>query len=311
VRAIAYCLLVILLSLSSGAFAACGPDPAPPPAHALGYDCETFYVNNPWSLTTDIDTNNTGAPGFKWYTNQNWVMSSFDGSRPHWGTLGITYPSDLSIVSGNLLLAPHTVTGGGPGFSSGFLMSCGPTTSPPYYQGQTFAGGMYYEAFSSWANGDAGTGEQARPSVWTTSVSFMVNSKSYPFDWYEMDSYDNPFGRAFHVWTSTGGSLVDSGASCTGCPGSQPSSGHSFGMLLVPSSLGGGTPRLDFYFDGVFQGTSPPPGGSVQSVFDLVANDPQCLIIGAANVNPATYDYVRVWQTPPGGGSGTSNRRRR
>jgi hypothetical protein len=289
------------------AAATCGPDPIPATAAgaaaaAVGFTCETFYTNNPWSLTTDIDTNNTGGPNYKWYTNQNWVLSaSFGGTDlHHWGTLGITYPADLSTPGGNLRLAPQAVTGT-PVTSghSGFLMTCGPTTTPPYYQGKAFSGGMYIEHFSSWENGDAGLTEQARPSVWFNSTSFLVTSKPYPFDFYEIDSYDNPAGRGFHVWTVTGGTPSDSATNCTGCDVSMPSNGHSFGVLLVPSALAGGTPRFEYYQDGILKGHQTPPGSFTQSVFDLAANDPTCLIIGAAFVNPATYNYVRVWQRPP------------
>jgi hypothetical protein len=304
----------MLFSMSSAAMAACGPDAAPSQAAAVGFTCETFWDGNPWTLAT-VDVNNTGgAPwsatnptGYKWWVNMNWPH----GTDTAWKTQGINSPGDFSISGGKLVFAPTGTTGGGPGVVHyGAIISCNQIATPPYYQGFAFTGGFYYQVVATWPNGTAHGSDGNWPNAWTAPISFLI-SDNPNLVFTEMDNFEAPYERAMHRWTYSGGSFQTNAQTYCSTGGgtcANPTvSGTKYGVLLVPQAFNGGnTGKYDWYENDVFKGTAVPPTGFTQSVFQATANESHCLLIGAAQSNPATFISVGVWQVPPptGGSSG-------
>lgn len=280
-------LTLTVISPSSG-----GPHAAPPQAAAVGYTYETFW-DGPWDLST-IDINNTGAPGKKWYVNMNWTRAPTE----NWRTYGVNPPEDLSISGNNLVFAPKgkTITPEHPG---NIFTAC-PIDTPPYYQGTTFVGGYYIEVQATWplSTPSNNLGESSWPNAWLLATSFLTNTGGDSFEFTEIDIFESPSQpcSTVHIWTFTAGGYTDNYMGCAPC--GDAVSGTKYGALLVPSQ-GGSPPRLDFYANDVLKGTSLPPTGKTQAVFDFMANDRCCLILGTGQQNPMTIQSVRVWQRPP------------
>jgi hypothetical protein len=292
-------LLCVLLLVSYPANAACGPDPAPAQAAAAGFTCETFQDGNPWTLAT-IDVNNTKAPGFKWYVDMNWP-NAMDTA---WQSLGINLPGDFSISSGKLVFAPQGPVVYGPGSQHvGNIISCYPTANAPYWGGSAFSGGFYFEVLATWPNGTAHGTEQSWPIAWTWSVTYLSRGIGTTAAASEFDEFEAPFARNYHLWQHIAGNTTstDNSSSCGGTCGT-PASGTKFGVLLVPSWRNNGTAKLDWYQNDVFMLTNPPPSGYTSSVYDFSAKEEMCLLLGAAQSNPATFSTVRLWQAPITGG---------
>jgi hypothetical protein len=267
-----------------------GSHTAPPQAAAVGFTYEAFS-DGPWSLST-IDINNTGVPGKKWYVNMNWPRAA----DLAWQSFGITPPEDLSISGDNLVFAPkgQTIKPG----HSGNIFTIGPIDTPPYYQGTTFVGGYYIEIQATWPHDELSNfGEGSWPDAWMWATSFLTSTANASFEWTEVDIFEAPStSRIVHLWTHVAGQTTSTD-SYVGYE--VPAiSGTKYGVLLVPSQ-GGNPPRLDWYANDVLQATSRPTPGKTQAIFDFMANDRQCLILGASQANPMTIISVRVWQTPP------------
>jgi hypothetical protein len=232
--------------------------------------------------------------------------------------LGINSPSDFSISNNNLVFAPQgPVRFASDSVHVGNIMTCTAISDPPYYRGTTFSGGMYIEVLATWPNGTEHGNEPSWPNAWTMPIKFLTGTGVVPYDFSEIDIFEAPFGRNFHQWSFVGEVLTDYASNSGTTP-----LGMKFGILLVPGSLNGGTPKLDYYANDVLVATSTPPSPYGTSVFETAANEPAALILGAAQSNPMTVQTVRVWQRPPsltsispdgskiigqpsGGGSGT------
>jgi hypothetical protein len=106
----------------------------------------------------EFDTNNTDAPGFKWYTCKQ--------------TAGTTiYPSsDFSISNGVMTISSQLGDK-----SNGQLCSAVPSTIPPYWTGSVFSGGWYIEYSIAFDNTTLIQGaDYGWPAVWALEAAHLV-----------------------------------------------------------------------------------------------------------------------------------------
>jgi len=296
-------------------------------------DCQTFLANgndigfnpaNPgasgYNLVFDdefnsastIDTNNTGAPGFNWYTGQYFGVAA-------------TPPSWYSVGSGSLSILNNSNI-------SGMTLH---TTAPDAYNSQGYHGtsfsagsGIYIEARMAMPNQSQINNTNGWPSFWgedlkiETRLNEQMPGNPSDYEYIENDflEYNPTWGyggyiSTIHDWSGTiasGGATYDTitGNLVVFPPvGTDLTQYHTYGTLWVPASASNGyIGYRETFFDGVAQsavcwqgnqiGSLPPSGSYLFSVQDQDQFD---LILGGCNTGTASLnvDYLHVYAVSP------------
>ncbi len=237
------------------------------------------------SMST-IDVTGSGAPGFKWYTNQ-----PFGG--------GQTQPSEYSVSHSVLSVASNTYTG-----------NWTLTTRDP----KTGNGGAWnFGFFEARVRFDPTLGPKSPgwPSFWSlSSYHTQFNNLGY---WPELDffeaytggfsSYSGAFVGTLHQWKAPGGNYENWQNSNNFQNTSVDwNDWHILGCLWTPG-------QVTWYLDGnalmtqKYSATAPPNPSpdSIQpppytGVFDGTDTQTMQLILGSGPKWPLYVDWVKVWQ---------------
>jgi hypothetical protein len=311
-------------ALTATVTAAAAFDPSNPAAsgYALVFDDE-------FSSPNTIDINNTGAPGYNWYT------ASFLG--------GSTPASYIQVANGALTLLQSSNN-----YSLG-IATAGPANNTDGFVGRAFGGGAYYEARVKFNPANVKPATTNWPSFWADSLEVWANSARWNAQWpgqasgyrhfVEDDFFEFDLGTttayngAIHDWygkigqcggswycdinnNPQGGNGGTSGFT-TGTPsvpsGTDWTQYHTIGQLWVAGNAANGFHGyVQDYFDGVpntdtvtwvDSGTgTPPPAGTFQ--FSVMDQQHMVVALGTGTTNNIgfTIDWVHVWQLP---GQGT------
>jgi Bacterial Ig domain len=128
-----------------------GPQ-APPEASGVGYSHLAF--DDEFTTIATLDVNCTNVPGFNWYLEQ-WF------SAPQ----SCTSPSNVTVGNGYLTV-----------LNQGIESAVATLPSPPYYVGNVFANGAYFEA-SLRFNPALGAGTTYWPSFWSIAMEHIQDNK--------------------------------------------------------------------------------------------------------------------------------------
>lgn len=133
----------------------------PAPAAGAGYTTLAFYDD--FTSSNTIDVNNTGAPGYNWYTDV-------------WFGQGVT-------ESGNISVSNSVLTLGGTSGSYASIESAIAKAGSPYYTGTVFGSGAYFEASMAF---DPAKGADAAgwPAFWSMAIeSIYATSHEADVQW--------------------------------------------------------------------------------------------------------------------------------
>lgn len=260
----------------------CGPDPAPAPAAAHGFTCETF-VDNFTSLST-IDTTNTRAPGFNWYSNNGWPGEA--GGNTQWQGQVPTLADSYSITGTGLTFnvpvgeTNRVYIGGG-----AVLTSC--VYNPGGgYTGTAFTNGWYADV-----NMASLTGSSNEFLSWYLPTEYYTSTSTGTlFD--EIDNSGNNAMTAIIEFLSGATNTIQGGQSFDSFHGAP----HTYGELVVPAAQNGGRSLLANYVDDVVHTSLTYPATGLLST---VASQHYCILLNANSGAIGTFGSVKVWQLPP------------
>jgi hypothetical protein len=266
----------------AGTTPACGPDPAPGPAAAHGFTCETF-VDNFTSLST-IDTTNTLAPGFNWYVNNGWPGEA--GGNTQWRgqvpTLSDSYSIGVGGLTFNVPRAEYNrvYVGGG-----AVLTTCAYKVGGGYV-GTAFTNGWYSDVYMA---SYSGRGNEFL-SWYLPTEYYTSTSTGTLFD--EIDNSGNNAHTAIIEWLS-GATNVQQGGQSYDNFHNVP---HTYGQLVVPAVQNGGRSLLANYVDEVVHTSLTYPA---TGLFSTVAKEHYCILLNSNSGIIGTFGSVKVWQLPP------------
>lgn len=234
----------------------------PPLATYWGFTNTAFsYVP---TNTSNIDVNNTQAPGFVWYT------ADFFTAPP-------TASADISVAGGVLTInstnasEPWTAN---PGAYRSRLLTAGcyggsTCSTSPGYIGTTFSPGGYYQAcFSFDPTVQSGSTSYGWPSFWLQDVAGLLSQTNQTAAQFaEIDTIEQyPTGSgtteaaiSLNDWTNTSGGgfgtlnafQFHASSAELGNPTFNNSTYHCYGTLWVLTTQNAGTGIFLRYFDGV------------------------------------------------------------
>jgi hypothetical protein len=274
-------------------------NPVTPPSQAStnGFTCLDFDDEGT-SLST-VDTGNTLAPGFNWYTPVSWPNSG-EASPNHWNafTPSSALPWNSGQISqdssGILINVSMSVTG------APVLSSCAPTSgaragteTPPFMVGRQFSGanGFYVENELTWNSGNYYT-------AWMLPTEQLDHQIGAPGSWaarafIETDNPDEGVNEQKDwLWKSTSGTTsgpIDAISTLT-----TDTSGYPYGQLVRASTLTGtGHVKVIFYSNG-----SAFAEQSHDIYQDDIVEEHQCLLLNGDASQNMHQRYFRFWQQP-------------
>lgn len=305
-------LCLIILSASLTAFVprgippyTCpGVDSPPAPASANGLTCESFVTN--FTSESGIDANNTGNPGYQWYTNISWTSGTISGAGP-------TPSSDYSIVAGGLELNPQSNTPYNVAGGNAMLNTCGTTDTVGGHVGQAFKPPFYLDVTVEEPNGRDGSSNRPFGAIWMFPLQTFSNGTTKGTNAIEIDLNEDPFGYTLHNWYYTGSTTEYSTSSGNNSVGVTQTIA---GQLVIPTTLNSGTGLIYPYNNDVNTsanncsytttstptcggGVTPLTGGSPNGMFSGLDNESECLMLSAGIGYPVVIRKVAVWQLPP------------
>ena len=272
-----------------------GGSSAPPQAAAWGMNTLTFA--DEFTSISTIDTTNSKASGFKWYS------SNFFGNPP--------VSSSAYSISGSILTFNNTA-------NLGLCTLCNNGI------GQTFSaagGGFYIEFLMKINSSYAGaSGVSGWPAVWSMSAGHLLGSISSNFpelDFIEMYPSSTVGAvwplMAFHDWTTSSANNYNTNDFPTMPGGYDANAWHTYGTLYVPMARNGGTGIVERYVDNALLSTSvinftasgPASPGATPSnpngTFSCIDGDSQPVLLGnGTNWLGTELDFVHVWQVSAG-----------
>lgn len=290
---------------------------APPQAHAVGFDLNTFSS----AFKGDIDLGDTRGSDFHWYLARGYGWPA-------------TQASSLSFdESGALVIA-------GPGHTANYAIgSAGgtPTKGTIQWFGTAFGGGGYFEAeikfdpkdvvYSSgkgfpswwmaslehmvlspddqWLGQAAGYSHFSEIDILEYNQSKIIPSKSYAasiHDWFGV--YNKTCPIQFCDIANYAGKSRYENNKITLDKVDDYRSFHKYGVLWVPATKSA-KGYVKYYFDGKETGdrvdwdlydSQPPPAGSAPWTFGITDKQHFVLILGTGENKPMTIQSVNVWQ---------------
>jgi hypothetical protein len=261
----------LLLLPFGSAWAACGPDQAPPQAAAQLFTCETFRWGpavgaTPADDASEIDSGQTYAPGFKWY----WGTAHANGH--------VTVASDYSLSGSKILI--HTTADHG----NFVLNTCGGAPSGYWNVGQYFQHGFYVEFTGEW-NRPGGNSNQT--GAYSTSLNWTPWMSWPAWSAYEIDNPDAfAYDQALVDWNGGSASL-------------QPNTGKTFSAPNPET----GTNRYgaEVTTSGVSWWINDGANGSANYYSNpmYIYNSKQCIGLESTVGYTLTVDSVKVWQVAP------------
>jgi hypothetical protein len=260
-----------------------GPIITPPPqAVSAGYTRLAF--DEEFNDTSGIDLNNTGAPGYNFYTRAPFGFPTLPASA-------------IVVANGAVTINPTQ--------NWQNLWTINGVDSP--WRGFAATGGAYFEASIKF-DPDWGRvhGNNGWPSFWTTAAEHMyggLGTNYFETDFFEFlpdfwPSAQNQYAQTLYQWDNNQydswhndwGKVVVN----TPTPASHwLNSWNIIGCLWVTGSSG--------YIDGYFNNqltTARNAYSDHPEFFDIANTQHWPIIIGTAPGWPLSIDYVRVWQKP-------------
>jgi len=264
----------------------------------------TFFDD--FNSISTIDTTDTGAAGFNWYTHRAWP----NAAGPLFGnwigvtSQGATPAGNISVGSSLLTLSDY------PGGSTGLVIQSAVRKVGGGYIGTTFGGGAYFEISMAFNPALSLTADPSWPAIWLTAIEFFTGSATR---FAEPDIFEGfPSGNgsttavmALHDWDNVG--VVNYKQEFDNVVGSPTfTTQHRYGMWWIPASKNGGIGIIRRYFDGTFVGqTSYSTTAGGNPVFDngnpngvMSVIDGQNLVLNLSCGPswPAIFDYASVYQ---------------
>lgn len=295
--------------LAIGPASAVAADTPPGPAAMAGYRTETFSTNSNFTSRT-VDMKLSFSPGYQWY------FYNYYGAA-------LLPPISRLNADGSINVASFTNT------QNATLVSAARISSAPYFRGNAFGGGGYFEATLSFnaASVDTSTGW---PSWWTMAVEEgdgdhgdqWVGMPSDYVHWIEPDifeyilgpAYPNAYLGAVHDWYGSWNKTCPNHCQVTTSfnqsvrfvpAGTNFNTYHRYGLLWVPATA---TKKgsLTYYFDGVqvgqaitysqFTNQRPPPTTMTPWTYGIIDQQHLVLILGTGSSTPMKVKSVSVWQ---------------
>jgi hypothetical protein len=274
-------------------------NPVAPPSWASsnGFTCLKFDDEG-MTLST-VDTGNTLAAGFNWYTPVNWPNSG-ESSPNHWNafTPSSALPwnsGQISQDSSGLLINVSISVTGAP-----VLSSCAPTSgaraateTPPFIVGKQFSGanGFYVEDELTWNSGNYYT-------AWMLPTEQLDHQVGSPGTWaarvfVETDNPDEGVNEQKDwMWKSVSGTTT--GPIFAISTLTSDVSGDAYGQLLLSSSkTTSGHAKQWFYIN-----SSQFSEQGDDQYFDDFAEEHQCLLLNGEATQKLHQRYFRFWQDP-------------
>lgn len=234
-----------------GSSSACS-DPIPAPAVTWNFTNEVFCIND----ISQIDVNNTGAPGFRLYTRIGWpgLASGNTGTQSQ----AATPASWFSSPSGGGFQILTTGTSGNPGID---LESCITNGTAGQWIGTTFSGSMYVKMLVGSAPSGTGADTWWVVGPWFEPTEYLAAASPGPANFTELDVSE--FLQADGTWTSNVIGWQPSPTWNTpvhtfvdpfqrdrgGTSSSNPNHvNQTYGTLVVSPALNGGTGLIQGYF---------------------------------------------------------------
>ena len=291
--------------------AGAAPADVPAQAQAAGFTQNTFSTRLKFNPGT-VDSGLTYQPGYQWYV---W---NYFGNHPSFQTSGLNADQSLSV--GTLA-----------GSANGTLVSAAKLNYAPYFVGEAFGGGGYFEAEISF-DPDAVDATHGFPAWWMMALEHLANLpgqqwQGQPADYdhfMEVDTFE--FNRRPKIMDAYAGTLHDwFGLYKSTCPNGfckidtpfatstkhvplatdWKSFTHRIGVLWVPATSSSDG-SLTFYFDGQQEGdpvryakfTNQPPPLTAQTpwTFGVIDQQHMVLILGAGPSARMIVRSVNVWQ---------------
>ncbi len=284
----------------------------PVQAAAAGFTRNTFSTRLNFNPGT-VDTGLTYEHGYQWYV---W---NFFANHPTFATSRLN--SDQSISVGTMA-----------GTANATLVSAAKTSYPPYFVGQAFGGGGYFEAEISF-DADAVDYRTGVPAWWMMALEHLAQlpGQQWPGQapgyshYIEVDTLE--YNRKPTVPSSYGGTLIDwYGIYKSTCPASGyckavtpfgistkhvpqgtdwKHQSHKIGVLWVPAT-DSRPGSFTFYFDNQQEGDpvsytkftnqQPPPNVDKPWTFGVADQQHMVLILGTGASTPMIVRSVNVWQ---------------
>jgi hypothetical protein len=276
-----------------------GSSAVTPPSQAYnnGFTCLKF--DDEGTTLSTVDTGNSLAPGFNWYTPVNWPNSG-ESSPNHWNafTPSSALPwnsGQIAQDSNGLLINVSISVTGAP-----VLSSCAPTSgaratteTPPFIVGKQFSGanGFYVEDEVTWNSGNYYT-------AWMLPTEQLDHQVGAPGTWparvfVETDNPDEGVNEQKDwMWKSISGTT--SGPIFAISTLTSDVSGDAYGQLLLASSkTTTGHAKQWFYING-----SQFTEQGDDTYFDDFAEEHQCLLLNGQASQNLHQRYFRFWQDP-------------
>jgi hypothetical protein len=315
---IAYAGAMILTA--SGYCAIAAADAAPPPASAAGYSTNTFHSE----FNGDVDTADTKAPNFKWYTGK-------------WFGWASTPATSLRFANGGGLVL---LDGGNTAnYTIGTAVQS-KAAGPQHWVGTAYGGGGFFEAELKFDPAMVDVPNAVGfPAWWLEPVEHMADPRTDQWQgeapgyehFVEVDIFEynqqkrlgpSPaaYSGATHEWYGIYKKTCPDGFCRVSNynnlsrfnnflvnvpPGTNFNQYHKYGLLWVPATASS-EGYIQYYFDGVatndrlswkqFSGQRGKPGPQTDWAFGVVDQMHMVLILGTGNAQPLSIKSVNVWQ---------------
>ena len=321
-------------ALSAGQLAALTPQGKPHiPAQAVALNFTNAGFFDEFNTINTIDVNNTLAPGFHWYTKNQWVNmnTTYQPGYAQAATCPPTGPGNYAVTNGILLFnnignAGCPVSGGGLGFG---LNTAASTPTGNGYVGQGFAGGFcaQYRFAASVADSTGGENFVGWPIIWETPIEPLLGTANHFTEWDMMEWFPGsggpgtvePDASTVHDWwvPSQGGAATNGDSiNNSFVPNPTTSSTPSYNLSTFHYAISCWTPQaksptafgtMFTMIDGQLQGTftinytatgqsipvSTIPFNGEFSTIDALT---PMISLWAGAGNPFYVDDVQIWQ---------------
>jgi hypothetical protein len=294
-----FCLLTLCIASQAAFFSGSPPAcNATPPAQAVSAGYNTLTICNALTAIPGVmDANNTLNPWYLMYpTGSGYTMPASDISVSANGLTLATIPSQN--VTGTYSIAIH-----------------GPFAPGTTFEGNTISGGFYIEVEMQLDPAYCSSGSNANQAFWLDLPQGVAGSAiSTTFNEIDIAERINctTFGT-IHQWSANGSgtqSAICSNSSAQGGnnnTGFSPGSGfNKYGLLIIPSTSGGGTGTIKWYYNDILQVTVTYSSGSVPSpattcsagAYMPVDTQQWAIMFQPGTNSPSTFRNLHVWKAP-------------